>query len=240
MARWYRACVHLPRFFSPVAFYWYWLTLLPVDRQAEVPSAVPRAARSLLWRELGGQTSPAMPVLNPYAHFTQPSGPEASLAVSAGRALLKKARAPRPWMPALYSSVIWASRNWSAEEALSTILVRAYYGCDLHGLDAAAQTYLGVSASALTVFETAQLVPLTRSSSRFDLLVRQYRQSNSHERTRRVQPAAVTSTASRPSWRRILVGPSPNNSDESFALFSQTAQRAAACPIRSASVNASQ
>ena len=36
------------------------------------------------------------------------------------------------------------------------------------------------------------------------------------------------------------VAASFNNSDESFALFSQTAQRAAACPIRLASVNASQ
>jgi hypothetical protein len=153
---------------SPVALYWYGLTLLPADRDPAGPSAVPPMARDLLWRELGGHGSPAMPILNPYTHFTQPSGPGMRLAVSAGRALLKKADAPRRWMPAFYSSVVWASRNWSTEEALSTILARAYYGHDLFRFDAAAQAYFGLPASALTRFETAQLVALTMSSSRYD------------------------------------------------------------------------
>jgi Transglycosylase len=153
---------------SPVALYLYGLTLLPNDRTPHDPGTVPAIARALLWRELGGKGSPAMPVLNPYTHFSEPSGPGMRLAAAAGRRLLNNGEDPRPWQPAFYSSVVWVSRNWSTEEALSTVLARAYYGHNFYGFEAAARGYFGLSADSLTAFETAQLVALTRSASRFD------------------------------------------------------------------------
>jgi hypothetical protein len=73
---------------SPVALYLYGLTLLPADRDPEDPARVPPIARTLLWRELGGEAPPKLPVLNPYTHFTEPNGPRMNLAVGAGRSLL--------------------------------------------------------------------------------------------------------------------------------------------------------
>jgi Transglycosylase len=153
---------------APVVLYLFGLMLLPSDRKPDDPGTVPPMARDLLWRELGGEGPPAMPPLSPYTEFFRVSVAGKNLAIAAGRGLLKQGGTPRPWMPALYSAALWTSRNWSAEQALTTILVRSYYGHDLYGLDAAARAYFGLPASSLTPFETAQLVALTRSSSRYD------------------------------------------------------------------------
>jgi Transglycosylase len=153
---------------SPVALYLYGLTLLPADRDPEDPARVPPIARTLLWRELGGEAPPKLPVLNPYTHFTEPNGPRMNLAVGAGRSLLANHQVPRPWQPAFFASIVWTSRHWSTDEALSTILARAYYGHGFYGLDAASQGYFGVPATSLSTLETAQLVVLRRSATRFD------------------------------------------------------------------------
>jgi len=153
---------------APLVLYLIGLPLLPSDRKPDDPSTVPPMARDLLWRELGGEGPPAMPTLNPYTKFSHVSGAGKSLAIAAGRGLLKKGGTPRFWIPALYSASLWTSSNWSTEEALTTILARSDYGHGLYGLDAAARAYFGLPASSLTPFETAQLVALTRSSSRYD------------------------------------------------------------------------
>ena len=155
-------------FLSPVALYLYGSTLLPANRDPEDPARVPPIARTLLWRELGGKAPPKLPVLNPYTHFTEPDGPGMSLAVGAGRRLLRDEVPQRRWKLVFFASVVWTSRHWSTDEALSTIRARAYYGHGFYGLDAAAQGYFGVTATSLSAFETAQLVVLTRSASRFD------------------------------------------------------------------------
>ena len=151
-----------------VALYLFGLTLLPSDRKPDDPSTVPSMARELLWRELGGEGPPAMPALSPITDLLRESTAGKSLAIAAGRALLKQGKTPRPWTPAFFSASLWASSNWSTEQALTTVLVRSYYGHDLYGLEAAARAYFGLPASSLTPFETAQLVALTRSSSRYD------------------------------------------------------------------------
>jgi len=153
---------------SPVALYLYGLTLLPSSRAPASLEGVSALARTLLWREFGGEGQPELPVLNPYTHFTAPRGPGMSLAVSAGRSLFRAGEPPRPWMPAFVSAVVLTSRHWSADEALSTVLARAHYGRGFYGLDAAAEGYFGLPSAALTPFETAQLVVLTKSASRLD------------------------------------------------------------------------
>ena len=81
------AIVLVVAFLSPVALYLYGLSLLPADRDPEDPARVPPIARTLLWRELGGEAPPELAVLNPYTHFTEPDGPRMKLAVGAGRSL---------------------------------------------------------------------------------------------------------------------------------------------------------
>jgi hypothetical protein len=110
---------------APVVLYLFGLTLLPSDRKPDDPSTVPSMARELLWRELGGEGPPAMPSLSPITDLSRESAAGRSLAIAAGRALFKQGKTPRPRMPALFSASLWASSNWSTEQALTTILVRS-------------------------------------------------------------------------------------------------------------------
>lgn len=81
---------------SPVSLYLYGLTLLPSSREPENPNSVPRIARTLLWKEVGGGGQPEIPVLNPYTYFTAPSGAGMTLVVIASRKLFRSGEPPHP------------------------------------------------------------------------------------------------------------------------------------------------
>ena len=149
--------------------------IIPCPASAD---SVPSIARTLLWLEIGGVGRPELVVLNPYTHFTAPSGPAMRLAVSAGRSLLRSEAPPSPWTSrqwqlVYFSSVVWTSRHWSVDEALATVLSRAYYGHEFYGFDSAAKGYFGLHSSTLTPFEIAQLVVLAKNASRYDPWCRQ-------------------------------------------------------------------
>jgi membrane peptidoglycan carboxypeptidase len=56
------------------------------------------------------------------------------------------------------------NRRYTPQEVLEWYLNTAYYGNDAYGIEAAAQVYLGKSASQLTLDETALLVPIALES----------------------------------------------------------------------------
>jgi hypothetical protein len=57
---------------------------------------------------------------------------------------------------------IWVSRNWNAEEALTTILHESYFGHDFKGIQQASQGYFGLAVDNLSISEGALLAGLVR------------------------------------------------------------------------------
>ena len=63
---------------------------------------------------------------------------------------------------------IWLSRHWSVEELLTAYGEGAWFGGDLHGLDAAARGYFGKAPGQLALHEAALLAGLPQSPKRHD------------------------------------------------------------------------
>jgi penicillin-binding protein 1A len=65
---------------------------------------------------------------------------------------------------------LWLTRHFTPSEILEIYLNRVYLGAGAWGMDAAAQTYFGVRAQNLTLWQAAMLAGLPRAPSRFNPL----------------------------------------------------------------------
>ena len=65
---------------------------------------------------------------------------------------------------------LWLTHHFTPAEILEIYLNRVYLGAGAWGMDAAAQTYFGVPASELNLWQSAMLAGLPRAPSRFNPL----------------------------------------------------------------------
>ncbi|GAB0113320.1 penicillin-binding protein 1A [Acidisoma sp. C75] len=65
---------------------------------------------------------------------------------------------------------LWLTHHFTPAEILEIYLNRVYLGAGAWGMDAAAETYFGVPASAVTLWQAAMLAGLPRAPSRFNPL----------------------------------------------------------------------
>ncbi|WP_305782225.1 MULTISPECIES: transglycosylase domain-containing protein [unclassified Acidisoma] len=65
---------------------------------------------------------------------------------------------------------LWLTRHFTPSEILEIYLNRVYLGAGAWGMDAAAQTYFGVRAQNLSLWQAAMLAGLPRAPSRFNPL----------------------------------------------------------------------
>ncbi len=154
---------------SPIGVYLWGLTLLPSDRTPSDPSRLPALALELKWATFGGESEPHFVGVTPYGYLRKEHDTELNTAFAAGRRLLIRGRRqyPKPWLVSGPSATIWISRNWSAPEALATILGSANYGHGFESFIEASEGYFGSAPSELSPYQVAQLVALTWSV-RFD------------------------------------------------------------------------
>ena len=64
------------------------------------------------------------------------------------------------------TAAAWVSRNWTADQAVRTILAESYLGNGCYGLEEASRGYFGCLPSQLTIDEVALIVGLLKSPSR--------------------------------------------------------------------------
>lgn len=169
--------------------YWYGASALP-ERVPMPRQEYSTAARQMYWRANGGAGPIAIRRLNPirYAWITfglmsreRPSRVPADL--------MTLSHAARTSRPELDHARLGNSRRHTAEVALSIrlsrelepvqiidlVLDQSWYGREARGLEAAAQTYYGVSAAQLTPEETFALIALPGAPSVYDPICRRLR-----------------------------------------------------------------
>jgi hypothetical protein len=69
------------------------------------------------------------------------------------------------WTIRQATAAIWVSRNWTADQAVRTILAESYYGNGCYGLDEASRGFFGCLPNELNLDEIALLVGLLQSPS---------------------------------------------------------------------------
>lgn len=66
------------------------------------------------------------------------------------------------------SASIWVSQNWSAEQALNTLLDSYYYGHQLFGIRAAAKAYFKKTPEKLNLNKIIFLIVLSKGANYYD------------------------------------------------------------------------
>lgn len=168
---------------APWGMYFFGLQAIPHDTSPSHWTA-PRIAQTALWIDLEGNEAEAMEAASPYtfvvaigtaamtSNYVLPKG--FNVANQAARTLfIHRQRETRRTTTTQYqlqtaALAIWISRNWTAEQALSTLLAEGYLGRQVWGLSSAAQTYFGRSLAELENEEVILLVSLLKSPSYYD------------------------------------------------------------------------
>ena len=164
----------------PQYFYFKGLEGLPESRRPVLEPSISTSVSRTYWTYLGGEGEPRISNKNPYeiifnffvVSALTDSRPFAEadfmLLNQAARSLLFREELYTDWHLSIASASIWISRNWTADEAISTVLSDSYFGHGLHGIESAAQTYLGVQLTDLTSVQTMFLLVIIDGPTRFD------------------------------------------------------------------------
>ena len=168
----------------PPCLYIVGLEGVPNDREPLAQMQIPESVSRSYWRFLQGEGNPRISQRNPYGFLfdvvAQARNIEADRHPSAEYALVSDAARmlmfreefdgrPNDWHLSNLAAMIWVSRNWSAEDAINTVLPDTYFGNGFKGIDAAARGYLGVSLNRLNDAQTAYLLVIRMAPSLFDL-----------------------------------------------------------------------
>jgi len=161
--------------------YYYGLTALPENKEPS-KSVYTKKILYSQWVVLGGRGNMEMQSIYPISFvvnlFLQNGKFEKNLpknnilAAQSGRHLLwrnQEENYVRMGLWHLYSASasIWVSQNWSAEQALNTLLDSYYYGHQLFGIRAAAKVYFKKTPETLNLNEIIFLMVLTKAPNNY-------------------------------------------------------------------------
>jgi hypothetical protein len=155
--------------------YWYGLKALP-ENTTPSSSLYSKDLLYAQWVELGGSSDIKMQKMYPETFFIESyldrnyGSKSSRLALRSARHLLNRhteEKAKRPIRGHLYTLAVgfWVSQNWTAEEALNTVLDSNYYGKQLFGIRAAAKVYFKKMPNELTQDEIIFLIALSTAPS---------------------------------------------------------------------------
>ena len=86
----------------------------------------------------------------------------------AARLVMFRQKFSGDWHLSNASAVIWISRNWTADEAVSTVLLESYFGHGFHGVEAAAQGYFETELSKISEEQVLFLLVIREVTSRYE------------------------------------------------------------------------
>lgn len=64
-------------------------------------------------------------------------------------------------------ATIWVTRHWTADQVLSAMVVKSWYGCGIYDLDTASRAYLGKPADSLDFPQAVAMLAYLQSPERF-------------------------------------------------------------------------
>ncbi len=168
-------------FLTPWGLYWFGLQAISFSTNPSQWTA-PRIAQTALWIDLENNEAQVIEVASPYtlvvaigtaaltSNLVLPQG--FNVASQVARALLfsRQLEINRAisWHLQQMSLSIWISRNWTADQALNTLLAESYFGHQAQGLRAAAQIYFGRPLAELENEEIILLVSMLKGPSHYD------------------------------------------------------------------------
>lgn len=121
---------------------------------------------------------------------------------------------------------LWLTHHFTPAQILEIYLNRVYLGAGAWGMDAAAETYFGIPASQLTLWQAAMLAGLPRAPSRFNPLADP---AAATARTRQVLAAMVRShyiTQAQAEAAMAAITFAPRSADADYWFSSWAAQQA--------------
>ena len=168
---------------TPPYLYFTGLKDVPSGRQPLAQIEIPESVSRAYWRYLQGDGDPRFSPKNPYGFlidfFVEARSMEANGHASAEYALLSDATRSLmfrekfdgksgDWHLSNMAALIWISRNWSAQEAIRTVLQDTYFGNDFRGIDTAARGYFGISLEEMTDVQVAYLLVIRAAPNHYD------------------------------------------------------------------------
>ena len=153
---------------------------VPDDRLPLHDPQLSASTKSTYWRFLGGDGPPEIIPRSPYGFtidFFWPapdleshrmSSADYRLLGEAARSVMFRQKSSGGWHLANAAAVIWISRNWTADEALSTVLLDSYFGHGFFGIEAASRGYLDTALSEISETQVLYLLVIRAAPSRYD------------------------------------------------------------------------
>ena len=154
--------------------YVYGVAKLPEDRTPIYDESIPEQILQLEWLAYHGKGPRKMTPIR-FDHYlrllsaknlqdiSEAFPPSSGVSSKASRLLIRrfqpqKIKGSGAWHFYWACAMIWVSKHWEIDDALSTIVHTNYYGHDIRGIEQAAQVYFHKSMHALTLEEAAVLV----------------------------------------------------------------------------------
>ncbi len=168
----------------PIALYFHGLQSVPEDREPLMSRNTPTPVVDTYWRFLGGTGSATVSKHSPHGFWaemiyllitydsgTQPNAESQLLSETARVVMFRRPQNSRPknWRLGEMSAFIWISRHWSAEEAVSTVLLDGFFGHGFFGAEDASIGYFGKPLADLSETQLVHLFIILRAPSRLDL-----------------------------------------------------------------------
>ena len=169
---------------GPIGLYFYGLQSVPDDRQPIITRDIPTPVIDAYWQFLGGTGSAAVSRYGPHGFWaemifllmtydsgTRPNAKYQLLSEAARSVMLRRPRYshPKNWHLGNASAFIWISRHWSAEDAVSTVLLDGFFGHGFFGAQDASIGYFGKPLADLSEAQLVHLFIILRAPSRLDL-----------------------------------------------------------------------
>ena len=64
-------------------------------------------------------------------------------------------------------ATIWITRHWTAEQAVTGLVEKSYYGCSMYDLDTASRAYLGKPVDSLDLPQMVAIMAYGRNPERY-------------------------------------------------------------------------
>lgn len=153
---------------------------VPENRQPLHDPLLSAGSKRTYWRFLGGEHPAEISPRSPHGFIIDFFWPASDLEThrfwradyrllsEAARLVMFREEFSGDWHLSNAAASIWISRNWTADEALSTVLLESYYGHGFHGVADAAKGYFGAELPDLTDAQLLSLLVIRAAPTKYE------------------------------------------------------------------------